>query len=424
MVRKIKKGIRMLSGKGSFDRDIVLFGCTMWTKEIVDALTARRHTISFIIDNNPEKIGGKCLGYDVCHPSVVKELKGDVLIIVCSGYWMEMESQLKDFGLEKNSDFFTIDIKLSDGYFADIRKLYGVRKGYSKYRKYYDKLSGNNKIIFICPWAASGDIFMAGLFLKSYIEKNEIDDYCVLVLGTMASKVAKLFEWKNVICIEEQDKEDILAAWMLLGTEVMKLKVLLYWGWRVKRFPQPDNPMKLTFMDIMKHDVFELSDTVKPQLPQIARTDYAEKLFDSMGLKQGKTVIIAPYAGSYRSGISMEYWEELTRWLIDRDFTVCTNSAGDYEPVINGTKAIFFPFSEAVNTVEYAGYFIAVRSGLCDIVSYSRCKKIILYESMLNAVSIDYFSLKRMGLSDDAVEFEYDVGDVSSLFEKIRDELT
>ena len=43
---------------------------------------------------------------------------------------------------------------------------------------------------------------------------------------------------------------------------------------------------------------------------------------------------------------------------------------------------------------------------------------------MLNAVSIDYFSLKRMGLSDDAVEFEYDVGDVSSLFEKIRDELT
>ncbi len=423
IVKKIQKSIMNLSVRGKLTKSIVVFGCTMWIKDVEEALATNGHSIRFIIDNNPDKIGGKCLSYDVITPVEVKKLKNKIQIVICSDYWMEMESQLREYGLEKNKDFFTVDITLSEGWFVELRRLNHIRKGYLKYRQYYDMLSGDKTMVFVCPWAASGDIFMSGLFLSSYVEYNGIEDYCVLVLGQMAKKVAMLFEWKNVFCITENDKTDMLDAWMLLGSEIMRIKILLYWGWRVKRFPQSDNPMKLTFLDVMKHDVFELPTSVSPVFPKNLPSDYAPKLFESMNLKKGKTVIIAPYAGSYRSSIPNLYWEELVEFLNMNGFTVCTNSSGDSEPIIKGTQGIFFPFTEAINTVEYAGYFIALRSGLCDIVSYSKCKKIILYESMLNAVNMNYFSLRRMGLSEDAVEYEYNSDSLDNLFENIRREI-
>jgi hypothetical protein len=57
-----------------------------------------------------------------------------------------------------------------------------------------------------------------------------------------------------------------------------------------------------------------------------------------------------------------------------------------------------------------AGYFVGVRSGLCDIISSSSCRKAVLYEKdgyFYKCSPYDYFSLKKMGLCDDAVEIEY-----------------
>ncbi len=57
--------------------------------------------------------------------------------------------------------------------------------------------------------------------------------------------------------------------------------------------------------------------------------------------------------------------------------------------------------------LEYAGAFLALRSGLCDIISQAQCKKVVIYESGFNAARYEYFSLNKMGLSTDAVEFVY-----------------
>ncbi len=73
-----------------------------------------------------------------------------------------------------------------------------------------------------------------------------------------------------------------------------------------------------------------------------------------------------------------------------------------------------------------AGFFVGVRSGLCDVISTSRCKKIILYEKegyFYRCSPYDYFSLEKMRLCQDAVEFEYHADTSEAVIERILEEL-
>ena len=71
--------------------------------------------------------------------------------------------------------------------------------------------------------------------------------------------------------------------------------------------------------------------------------------------------------------------------------------------------------------VERAGAVIAVRSGLCEVLSSAQCRKIVLYpkKARLGAgTSRDFFSLSAMGLCSDALELECDA-DEAALFDAI-----
>ena len=300
-----------------------------------------------------------------------------------------------------------------------MRSYLDIQKGYKQYKKLIKTLPGQNTYVFICPWAASGDIYMAGLFLQQFIEKENIDDYVFLVIGKLAYKVAKMFNINNVQIITEEEKINLIDAWAFYGSEKMRVKPLLYWGWRLKHHLNPDANMDVTFLEVMKYDVFNLKKTDKPQVPNLDESDYVDQFFTDNCLTKGKTVIIAPYAGSYNSNVTVAFWEKLVQCLTDKGYSVCTNSGGEHEPVIKGSIGVFFPLGEAVSILNNAGYFIAVRSGLCDIVSSSGCNQIILYERGLNAVNYNYFSLRKMGLSNEAIELIYDKESEQDIFEEI-----
>ena len=67
-------------------------------------------------------------------------------------------------------------------------------------------------------------------------------------------------------------------------------------------------------------------------------------------------------------------------------------------------------YAEIVPFLDRAGMFIGIRSGLCDIVATSRCRKIILHTYRAkwwpDGKSIAYTGLNHMGLCDDAIELE------------------
>ena len=58
--------------------------------------------------------------------------------------------------------------------------------------------------------------------------------------------------------------------------------------------------------------------------------------------------------------------------------------------------------------LEYAGYFIGLRSGFCDIVSSAKCRKVVIYPAKTaradyseHRTEIEFCGLKRMHLVEE-----------------------
>lgn len=127
------------------------------------------------------------------------------------------------------------------------------------------------------------------------------------------------------------------------------------------------------------------------------------------GLVKGKTVILSPYANTIANP-SKEFWILLVEKFKEKGYMVVTNSGGDKEPAIEGTKQVLIPFDITVPVVELCGTFIGLRSGLCDFIASAKAGKIIIYPDRIyvNGPVIDFYGLNKMGLCDDALEYVYD----------------
>lgn len=102
-----------------------------------------------------------------------------------------------------------------------------------------------------------------------------------------------------------------------------------------------------------------------------------EELFNKANLRKGKTVIIAPYSNTVPQ-YTMDFWKRIVQLCKNAELDVATNISRGEKP-IEGTEGLFFNLSDSIIITEYAGVFISIRSGLCDILSSSRAKKLILY---------------------------------------------
>jgi hypothetical protein len=120
-----------------------------------------------------------------------------------------------------------------------------------------------------------------------------------------------------------------------------------------------------------------------------------------------------------------EFWGALAAELTGKGYDVCTSGFGPEEPAIAGTPLLQFSFSEAVQFVESAGFFVGLRSGQCDAISSAKAVKVILHERgpWFKTSLFGMFSLNAMGLCDDAIEFEFSsaemtaiLGDVAAVF--------
>lgn len=380
-------------------KNIYIFGCTMYARNIRDVLRQNGYEITGIIDNNAQKTGKECLGVAVVFPQEIPT--DDVVVIICSKYAYEMQEQLKRLGiLEWLNIPISESVPSEDDSEESFKKCVDtVEKGIDIFEKIQRKYSDEH-FMFLCPYPGTGDIYMACLYFRAYCEKHGIEKYIFAVIGGNCKRTAQLFDIKNIELITTEEKDALLRAWEFVGSERMPLKPLLYWGWRTKKYLYADHYPQITFHEMFLYDVYGLDKTAVKQLPEKKKDNiYAVELFREKQLTPGKTIIMAPYAGSFVSEMKTEEWEMLAQKLKDKGYDVCTNCNGTTEQPINGTVPIFFPYHEAISVLEYAGGFIALRSGLCDIISSAECKMVVLYESGFNAARYEYFSLKKMGLN-------------------------
>mgnify|MGYP003299890147 CR=1 FL=1 len=414
-LERVEKKIFQIVKSGRLNgKKVFLFGVSDNTRQIIQMLRETGITPQNVIDNDISKQHSYCGGIKVVGIQCPQDDKN--VYIIYSAYWREMIAQLYHLGIKKRN------ILLLYRKPGTIWKLIG----YTYFGKYlYKKLVDEygDVPVFVCPYTGTGDIYLIGTFWEQYLKKNNIEDYVFVVITGACKKVANLCNIKNVHLVEKKWHVSVMLNYYMLCPEETKIKVLNdSWGQiHTNQIEWFRGYKGLYFTKLFKEYVFNLSD-VQPKHPILEDVSTEiESIALDKNLIKGKTVILSPYSNTL-SDLPVSFWEKIAVAIKRKGLIVCTNSSGKGEPAINGTIPVFFPLNIAPQFIQWAGYFIGVRSGFCDIISSSDAKKIILYDKrnrFYMGSAYEYFSLKDMGLADDVIEILYDSIDVDETYEMV-----
>jgi hypothetical protein len=355
-----------------YDRRIYLFGHCNATEELADLLIWNGLQAVAILDNNSAKYGNCYKDIPIVEPNVIlSENPTDTVVCIVARAYDAMAEQLKRIGY-KGEIFKLVDYNSFSEYSLSEdtinRKKLRVERG-SALLKDMEKQNGASFKIF-CPFCALGDIFIMMSYLPLFLKKRHIDRCVIAVVGNACGEVVKLFGNYDVEILSQNNMDEMTQAVLYNDDQnafiahqdrpyVVNLHKALY----VKCIP---------LEQIYCCGVFGLSKYTEPYKP------VNMKMFNGIcHIKKGRTVIFSPYAKSV-TALPASLWADIVNSYMARDYQCFTNVSGDEKP-LEGTQPISPKLNEIQSLVEYAGTFIGIRSGLCDILKYASCRKIALY---------------------------------------------
>lgn len=310
-------------------------------------------------------------------------------------------------------------IKRSGIYMAIWNYIHHVKKGFEIYAGIKKKY-GNDCRVMLCPHSGTGDVYVIGLYLKEFVEREGIENYLFVYRGKAEKAVGSLFpvyrNGRGDLVLGWNDTVDLMSFATFSGPLRLGIDSIHHHplNEQLTATCGLEGYRGLTMLDMYLYTNFHLTRDTKKAEPGFLRDrDAAARLFKEKDLIPGKTVLLAPYSTCIKP-LPEEFWERIVAVLKKNGYTVCTNSSGEQEPAIAGTVPVFFTFKEAKAFLEHAGYFIGIRSGLCDIISSSRCKKFVLYPETVfycpPGKTVEYVGLKNMGLCEDTeIVFDHDL---------------
>lgn len=301
-----------------------------------------------------------------------------------------------------------------------------VIKGYNTYKRL--KLGTDGAGIFLQYYPGTGDVYLSSAYLK-YREsrQDKFRDSIFAVNGMNAYRVATLMGLEKipVVKLSEREAFSLVHLTKFIGQDNVDIRYLHYMS---------DRPMytnffitlaglhDIGFMDLYRDIVY---DGEMFELPG-PRWNRGSKFGD-----ERKRVLFAPVANSVAEGPGREFWQDLAKKIKLLGYETYTNVSGNEEP-IEGTEPVFIPYEDLAAFLNEDAVLIGYRSGLCDLAASLKCKKIILYpKSSWPAVNgldigstLDIFSLNKMGLCEDAIEFEYSEKDEAQVLSGILGAIT
>lgn len=399
-----KKLDRLIDRKVFTGKNIYLFGVSDSTRQIIQILRKQQIDILAVIDNDKTKQGSYCCGRKVIpFDEIINRNDAHNLFLIYSSYWREMVGQLKDNNINRHKI-----ICLYKKRKILLFHMLEAEKGRHIYHRLLAKYG--DATVFVCPYTGTGDIYLIGTFWNQYLEKNKINHYVFVVITNACKKVAKLFDIQNIELLNKEVKY-LISAHMLYPDHVhIKLLNDCWAQIHTNQIEWFRGYKGLMFMPLFRRYVFDLPDQERPKHPVYQGDDrQIEQIMQEKNLVEGSTIVLSPYSNTL-ADLPDLFWEELAGKVRDLGYCVCTNSGGSAEPAIKGTVSVFFPLDLAPRFVEKCGYFIGVRSGLCDVISGAKAAKIILYDAgnrFYQGSAFAYFNLRDMQLCEDAVELEF-----------------
>lgn len=383
------------------NKKVFLFGHCNATEELANLLLEAGHPVAAILDNNIAKQGRDYRGIRIEAPQeILSEQQENTLVCIAARAYAAMAEQLRRIGykgqVRKLVDYDSYaDYSLSEETVARMRTR--VEQGRIHLNKLNSKYPGHFR--FLCPFAALGDIYLMMSYLPYFMQKRNIGQCVIGVIGNACAQVVQLFGAYNVEVFSQKDMDETIQA-------------VLYTQDSNTFIPHQDRPYvvnlhkalyvkPISLEQIYCCGVFGLPANTKAVKPREFR-EYSEIAH----IRKGKAVILSPYAKSV-TNLSVEIWEQIVDGYIKKGYQCFTNVAGE-EKALKNTLPISPAISEMKSVVERAGVFIGIRSGMCDVLREAKAEKIALYPNYnycdTNWKAIDIYGLegwKNIVVKDD-----------------------
>lgn len=419
ILKKMQENLEqvILTGK-LHGKKAVVFGSNEPAEQIVKYFLNKNITVAAMVDNNPLKKHTVIDGVMVYSPEeYLLPYDENILIFIASKYYTDMVLQLKQLGYhEKEQVIQAVQMtsyaasSLTNEEFCKWEAV--VQRGE---KVLHDILQKNSEInyekIFAYPPVYLGDIMIGLRYFREYLKKNNIQNYCIITTSGSCRKILKIYGLEEYLYTIEADEMNALLQYfvftdMLEGKAVVISHFLPY----TTKHSEVGNYRGINFADEFRYGLYELDSSCQYEIPNAIyhsseNMNTVYQLFEQHNLQSKNTVILFPYAKS-ASLISENFWIQAVEILQKKGFSVCTNSSGSDEPAIPGTSAINCPLESLREFVENAGYMLALRSGVCDLLSSAKANKVIIYPDRFHGPGTfrDYFSTKDMGFDENVKE--------------------
>ncbi|CAM3691694.1 hypothetical protein COLU111180_03145 [Cohnella lubricantis] len=370
---EMQRNIEMLlSEKKLSNKSVLVFGHGNGSEAMIDYLAKFGVRTVAILDNNDSKLGQTYQMATTLSPTAIKGYTSEnSIVLIASRFFDAMSMQLRRLGYNgevvKVVDYNSFsEYSLSEE--TVVRKKARVLRGITTLGKI--RTSCQDSHLVICPYNALGDVYWAMAFLPAYLAKHGLQQASVVVTGSGCRQVVEMFGVNQVTELERVEMDELVQA--IIYTREGNCIIAHH------DRPYTDNIIKyldkrfLSFVDYYRYAVYGLSKDAPPIPPSIIH-----EFENKERLVQDKSLILAPYAKSVTQ-IPDSYWEAVASEYQNKGYFVYTNISGE-ENAIRGTRPLSVPLTQIISAVEYAGYFIGIRSGLCDIVHTAKCSKKIVF---------------------------------------------
>jgi hypothetical protein len=311
------------------------------------------------------------------------------IVLIASRFYSEMSTQLRRINytgeIVKVVDYnsfaeYSLSIKTLE---SKIERMQRGAKTLKQIRMQYPMHH-----LVVCPSNALGDVYWAMSFLPAYCEKHGIKETAVIVIGNGCRQVAELFGAENIIMLEHTEMDEFVQT--IIFTRESNLIIAHH------DRPYTDNIIKwldkhfLSFIDYYRCAVYGLDKDTPPVPPtNLAPFENHENI------PKGKAVILSPYAKSVVE-LQPGFWEKIAAEYLERGYEVYTNVVSEEQP-IPGTHTLSVSISQMPAAAAFAGAFIGIRNGLCDVLFSVNCRKTVVfpdcYYSTTSFKVADFFSL-------------------------------
>lgn len=354
------------------NRTVYLFGHCHATEELSALLSRRGLPAAAILDNNRDKQGRILCGLPIKPPeSILSEPPGQTVVCIAARAYASMLAQLRRLGYQ-DPVYRVVDYNSFAEYSLAKDTVTRMRKRVEQGQELLSNIEAEfpNCFQILCPFPALGDIYMMMSYLPHFLERRRIRKCMVGVVGNACAQVVRLFGTYAVKSFPQIEMDEMIQAALFTRDPCVFIAH--------QDRPYAVNLHRALYQKCISLEqmyccgIFGLPANTKPCQPK-----YYKRLTNWPGIARGKTVILSPYAKSIPA-LPDSLWKQIVDSYSERGCQCITNVAGNESP-LPGTEPVRLPLEQMRSLAEWAGTFIGIRSGICDVLKEAECRKIALY---------------------------------------------